>query len=65
MSRNDYLSENEVAEILRLKVSTLKKNRSLGVDHPPFLRIGKRVYYPLKEFKEWMEGHILHRERTA
>lgn len=62
---NDYLSEDEVAAILRLKRSTLMKNRYIGKNHPPYVKIGGRILYPRKELERWLKGQPLHTEVKA
>lgn len=52
-----------MAGMLLLTEGTLRKNRSLGKDHPPFIRLSdRRVLYPKKEFERWLESRPLIRE---
>lgn len=61
--KQDYLTEADVALLLGIKKSTLAKNRSLGVNHPPFVRItSKIIVYPKREFDRWVESHGIRRE---
>lgn len=62
MSPLDFLTDSDIAEYLRLKVSTVKKNRSIGINHPPFIKIGGRILYPKKEFEHWIKSLELQRE---
>lgn len=62
MNKDDFLTEEQVAEFLRWKKSTLTKNRSLGVQHPPYIKIGRTVLYPISNFKEWIKSQPLHQE---
>lgn len=59
--KEELLSESEVAEIIRYKPSTLKKNRCEGRNHPPFVKVGRKVFYPKKEVLNWLKSHELHR----
>jgi hypothetical protein len=45
-----------VAAILKLRggVKTLKRRRSQGTEHPPYVQIGKAIYYPKPMFLDWM-----------
>lgn len=65
MSKDDYFTEKELAEVLRLSPLTLQKNRCLGKGHPPFIKIGRLVLYPKKEFNSWMSGQRVIREIKA
>lgn len=62
MTKDEYLTEDQVADILLIKKSTLQKNRSLGRNHPPYKKIGARVFYPRKEFDRWFNDQRLHKE---
>lgn len=57
-------TEAEVAKFLGLTISTLYKKRCLGVEHPPFKKIGGKTVYPVDEFYEWWESLPLRRELT-
>ncbi len=59
---DDYYCDEDVAGFLHWKKSTLVKNRCLGKNHPPFIRVGRTVLYPVKAFKEWMESMRIHKE---
>ena len=59
MGREDYYDEFELAEVLGLAKATLEKRRSIRKDHPPFVKIGKTVLYPKKDFAKWMEAHLI------
>lgn len=61
--KDAYMTETEVAAILRIKVSTLRKNRGIGVNHPPCVVLSRKmVYYPAKEFEKWISSQPLQRE---
>lgn len=62
MSKDDYFSEDEMADILRIKKSTLTKNRCNGEKHPPFIKFGRVILYPKKEVSEWFGGFTIKRE---
>lgn len=54
--RDHYLSEDEAAEVMRLKggARTLRRRRSQGTEHPPYVEVGNAVYYPKSLFLDWM-----------
>lgn len=52
----DYYVEEEVAELLGLAPRTLQKNRCERRRHPPFKKIGGKIYYPKKEFHLWFDS---------
>lgn len=57
-----FLSDDEVAAIMGIKRSTLQKNRSIGENHPPYIKLGGRVRYPEIEVIKWLEKKPLCRE---
>lgn len=44
--RPEYYSEDEMAQILRIEVRTLRSRRSRGTNHPPYVTIARHVLYP-------------------
>lgn len=65
MKKEDYLTDEDVAEILRLEVSTVKKNRRIGKNHPPFIKIGARILYPRDQFEKWLKQKTVIQEIKA
>jgi predicted DNA-binding transcriptional regulator AlpA len=59
--KDELLSEEEVAEIIRYSPGTLRKNRCNGKNHPPFVKVGRKVFYPRKEVMNWLKSHELHK----
>lgn len=57
-----YYDETQMAELLGLSRATLAKNRSLGKNHPPFIKLGKRPIYPKRDFELWLKSHTVHIE---
>ena len=53
--REDFLTDEDVCEILKIKPSTLASRRSCGTNHPPYIEIGKVRWYPKAMFIEWMK----------
>lgn len=58
----NYYTEEEIMLFLGQKKSTLQKNRSLGRNHPPFIKLGVRILYPKKDFQEWVDSQHLRTE---
>lgn len=54
MTKTDYMTEDEVAEIWRLKVETLRKKRYTDSQHPPYIKLGARILYPRSDFFDWL-----------
>ncbi len=48
-----YFSEQEMAEILDSTIGTLRKNRCIGKNHPPFIKNGRKTLYPVNLFDQW------------
>jgi hypothetical protein len=62
MSKDDFYSEEEMAEMLRISKPTLQSRRSRGQNHPPFKKIGKVVLYPKKSFVAWVDQFQTHEQ---
>jgi predicted DNA-binding transcriptional regulator AlpA len=54
-SESDLLTINEVAEILRAPVATLRYWRHLGTG-PRSFRLGRRVLYRSDELRSWIDA---------
>jgi phage pi2 protein 07 len=54
-----YYSEKEMADLLDLEKDSLAKNRSIGRNHPPYIKIGAMVCYPKDEFERWMRSRVV------
>lgn len=54
MNRPEYLTCQEVADLLRLPVATLRawRHRKVG---PPAFRVGKHVRYDLAQVRLWVD----------
>ena len=53
---SEYLNVAEAAKLGKLGISTLNKKRITG-GGPYFLKIGRRVFYPLDNFEAWLRSH--------
>ena len=53
MIGDEFFTEDQICEILGIKLSTLKARRYCGTDHPPYQEIGTKRYYPKRMFFEW------------
>lgn len=51
---NEMLTEQEVAEILRVKKQTIAAWRCRGKDCPPSVKCGQRNLYPKKALQDWI-----------
>jgi len=58
MELEAMLTEQEVAEILRVKKQTIAAWRYRGKDCPPFVRIGQRVLYSKKSLLNWINQKL-------
>jgi hypothetical protein len=50
-----YLSEDRIAEKRRVSKRTLRSERQRGAG-PPFVKLGKQVFYPLDGFRGWLKA---------
>lgn len=49
----DAYTEDEVCQILGLAKKTMQKKRSMGKNHPPFIKLGAKIFFPRKLFHSW------------
>jgi hypothetical protein len=56
---HDYLTPGELSELTRKPVKSLAVERCLGRDHPPFLRIGRKILYRKADVLAWLESHVV------
>jgi hypothetical protein len=52
----EYLSRSEAARLTGLSPSYLAHNTAQPIG-PPFVRVGRRVLYPIDALRRWMEAH--------
>lgn len=48
------ITPQQLADLVGVAVSTLKKWRSIG-GGPPWVRIGRRIFYDLVEVEKWID----------
>jgi predicted DNA-binding transcriptional regulator AlpA len=53
-----YLTQREVAAVLRLSERTLERHRVSGTG-PRFVKLGRRVVYRRHDIEEWAAEHTL------
>lgn len=54
---HEYMTPREVAELIRKPVSSLAVDRCQRRDHPPYLKIGRKILYNKSEVLAWLESH--------
>jgi hypothetical protein len=54
---HEFLTPNEVGELTRKPVASLAVDRCLRRDHPPFLKIGRKILYKKSDVLAWLESH--------
>jgi len=52
-----YLSEDEFCAELKIVVRTARSWRQRGAG-PPFVSIGRNIFYPKKDFREWLARRV-------
>lgn len=50
-----YLPEDQIAEKRKVSKRTLRSERQRG-EGPPYVKDGKRIYYPLDGFRDWLKA---------
>ena len=58
-----HLTTDQLAKYLNIPASTLKYFRCTG-EGPQFLKLGRRVLYPMNAVNEWLESR-LHRSTSS
>jgi hypothetical protein len=60
VSKDDFFTEQEMADLLGIDLGSLRSRRSKGKNHPPYFQSNKRapVLFPKKEVKKWMDERI-------
>jgi hypothetical protein len=61
-----YTAEAETAEELNVTQRTLRAWRRRGIG-PPYVEIGRRIYYPTQHREAWIKSRVVHpaREEAA
>jgi hypothetical protein len=58
-----YTAEAKAARELNVGVRTLRKWRQLRVG-PPWVEIGRQIYYPDEARMTWIKSRVVHPDRT-
>lgn len=62
MSDQEFMSEEQVANILNIDIRTLQNRRYARKNHPPFIKVGDTVLYRRTAFIQWMKEREKHQE---
>lgn len=54
------LTEEQVANRLGMKVSTLRNRRARGENHPPYIQPGRSPLYPEDALETWVRKNLVH-----
>ena len=54
---DDYLSDGDMAKLRGVKERTLRAERLRG-DGPPYVKDGRRIYYSVPGFREWLKARL-------
>ena len=57
-----YINEQQVSEITKMALSTLRNNRSKG-QGIPYIKVGRSVRYDLQDVIEFMNAHKILTEK--
>ena len=61
---NIPLTTEELSVIADFDAATLTRKRCAGEDSPPFIRVGRKIRYPLQPFLKWLVDRPLHRSTS-
>jgi hypothetical protein len=57
---NEFLLPDEVARLLRKpNRKVLAVDRCLRRDHPPYIKIGRKILYKRADVLAWLEAHVI------
>lgn len=59
-----YLNEEQYASFRGLSVRSARNERARG-EGPPFIRVGRKVFYPVAAVRAWMQARQLYEGRIA
>jgi hypothetical protein len=59
-----YLPDEEMAKVRRVTPRTQRAERQRG-NGPPFVRDGKKIYYPLDGFRDWLKARTCQPVRSG
>lgn len=55
-----YLSEKEMASMIKVTDRSLKNRRCIGKNHPPFIKVGATILYPESLAHKWLMNKVEH-----
>lgn len=56
---HDYLRPEEVSELIRQPVKSMAVARCTRRDHPPYLKVGRKILYRRADVLAWLDAHIV------
>jgi hypothetical protein len=56
---HDYLTPEEVSELTRQPVKSMAVARCLRRDHPPYLKVGRKILYRRADVLAWLDAHVV------
>jgi hypothetical protein len=59
------LTSTEAARLLRKPPGVMPVERCRRVDHPPYLRMGRKILYREADVLAWLESHLVTPSSTA
>ena len=61
-----YLTQQQVSEILNVKISTLNHHRCTGNKNfdMPYVKVGRVILFPEEKFYEWLQGKTFTPEKV-
>jgi hypothetical protein len=64
-NRHPLVTDVVAAELLGLRVGTLRNARSAGLPGPPFVRMGRSIRYSLDDLEDYIKAHRVDPNRRA
>jgi hypothetical protein len=56
---HEYMKPKEVSELVRRPVESLAVDRCMRRDHPPYLKVGRKILYKRTDVLAWLDAHVV------
>lgn len=56
---DELLTPTDLSRWLHKRVATLAVERCLRRDHPPYIKIGRRILYRRSAVEKWLADHVV------
>jgi len=64
LQEKQYLTPKEVSRTINITIGTLAVWRTTKVYNIPYIKVGGKVLYPVKELNDWLESRMHNNQRV-